>query len=236
MANLLVRLNRIKDEKKEKYIVKFKSKEPSGTKTVLIKRVNHDWYFENELDKNFRYKYGNDFRLDNHGMFYDVEKLDKRFPGITKAEVISKEFDGYYNVLTLDYTTENFFKTRQKVGIIEAYDEMKKRKGKEVINTTKTLIKTLKQKGIVFDERNIIETINYYCVDEYETKALQQCLYILQNDIRATKGRYCYGVRKIWENLGFKVIKLYGVKGIKRNGEWCNDANYVFLTERSKMR
>ena len=223
MANLLVKLNRIKDEnKKDDYVLEFKSKELNDVKTVYIRKA-HSLYFRDRNDKNFRYK--DDW--DEHGIFCDVEKLEERFRGITKAEVVSKR-RGLYGktIFVLDYTTENFFKKRKMALIAEQYSELKKHRDKEHIDLTKTLVKTLKEKRIEFDEANLISEI---CrCDKYDLAALEQCIYILQNNIRATKGRYCYGARCVWECLGFKVIKLFGVKGINGN----HGSNYAFLTER----
>ena len=232
MANLTVKLNRIKDENKKKcYYIKFKSKELNGEiKNITLEREYCKGYFDYSDDNNFDYEYDYWYYRRN-GKFYDLEKLEERFPNITKAEVLEKNYDSYgHPIFVLDYITECFFKKKNMSEIAKAYSKLKNRKGNEFVILAKNIVKLLKQKEITFKEADFISDVCSYCSDEYDMAALKQGIYILRNNIRATKVRYCYGASCIWRGLGFKVIKLAGVKGI--DGD--NSANYAFLTEREK--
>lgn len=223
MATLLTKINRAnKKQELEYYYLHFYSEEPNGE--VIRAEIERTPY---EL-------YGSKTRgLFCKNEFTSLESLEMYFPGILKAEV-TRQYAGCYGtpVFVIDYTTSNFYKRKNKYQALDNYRELK-RKAKYSNCPEYLVVADEYMEFCKTNDINIKNQINFLeeligC-DQYDLNALKSGLYILKNNIRATKVRYCYCGRRCWNALGFKSEILRGVKGIV---DGCTECNYVFLTER----
>lgn len=228
MATLLTKINRVnKKQKLNYYYLFFNSKEPNGeVRRVVIKRDPYGIY-----DSKVRGLFG-------ENEFTSLESLEMYFPGILNAEVLEqKEWHYGRPAFVIDYTASNFYKRKDLYMKLFEYRQLKSTA--KYSNCTEYL--TIADAYMEFCKANKINIKNQidflkelrYC-NQYDLNALKSGLYILKNNIRATKVRYCYCGRRCWDVLGFKSEILNGVRSVRQLKDEVGKSycNYVFLTEK----
>lgn len=226
MAILLTKVNRLTREYDWKsYYLSFFSRELNGEIKPVKIACDMLSCFPNEKTKN----------LFLHDKFYSLEHLEMYFPGISNAKVL-RQREGYLGspIFDIDYISSKFYSRKNLYKKLDAYKNLKLTA--KHFNCTEYFV--IADAYIEFCKTNNINEIEFLyqlsMCNKYDLNALKSGLYILENNIRATKVRFCSGARMCWDALGFKSEILNGVRSVRELKDEVGKSycNYVFLTEK----